>query len=47
MTDDARTLASTVAPPCPTADWSHIENGKITTIRVTFDVRVLTAGSPS
>jgi hypothetical protein len=34
-------LHTTVAPPCPTANWSHIENGKIKTIRVTFDARAL------
>lgn len=32
-------LHTTVAPPCPTANWSHIEDGKITRIRVTFDAR--------
>jgi SnoaL-like domain len=25
--------------PLPTANWSHIENGKITSIRATFDPR--------
>lgn len=39
-------LHTTVAPPCPTANWSHVENGKITTIRVTFDARELAAASP-
>lgn len=34
-------LHTTVAPPCPTANWSHIEHSKITTIRVTFDPRAL------
>jgi SnoaL-like domain len=34
-------LHTTVAPPAPTANWSHVENGKITTIRVTFDARPL------
>ena len=29
-------LHTTVAPPSPTANWSHIANGKIATIRVTF-----------
>jgi hypothetical protein len=28
-----------VAPPTPAANWSHIENGKITRIRATFDPR--------
>jgi hypothetical protein len=27
--------------PCPTANWSHVENGKITRIRATFDPRPL------
>jgi hypothetical protein len=35
-----------VAPPCPTANWSHVENGKITAIQVTFDARDLAAGAP-
>jgi hypothetical protein len=34
-------LHTTVAPPAPTANWSHVENSKITTIRVTFDARRL------
>lgn len=32
------------APPCPTANWSHVEDGKITRIRVTFDPRPLLPG---
>ncbi|HZA16652.1 MAG TPA: hypothetical protein VE645_07120 [Pseudonocardiaceae bacterium] len=40
-------LHTTITPPCPTANWSHIENGKITTIRVTFDARALAASSGS
>ena len=35
-------LHTMVAPPAPTANWQHIENGKITRIRVTFDPRALT-----
>jgi hypothetical protein len=35
-------LHTTVAPPIPTANWSHVENGKITRINVTFDPRSLT-----
>jgi hypothetical protein len=27
------------ASPTPTVDWMHIEDGKITRIRVTFDPR--------
>lgn len=34
-------LHTSVAPPCPTANWSHTENGKIKAIRVTFDARPL------
>ncbi|MDX6226939.1 MAG: hypothetical protein QOI76_329 [Frankiales bacterium] len=29
------------APPIPTANWSHVEDGKITRIRATFDPRPL------
>jgi ketosteroid isomerase-like protein len=37
-------LHTTVAPPAPTANWMHVEDGRITAIRVTFDPRaVLTA----
>lgn len=32
-------LHTSVAPPAPTANWSHVEDGKITAIRVTFDAR--------
>lgn len=38
-------LHTTVAPPAPTANWSQIENGKITSIRVAFDPRAFTARS--
>jgi SnoaL-like domain len=34
-------LHTTVAPPSPTANWSTVENGRITTIRATFDPRPL------
>ena len=30
------------ADPLPTVNWRHVENGKITAIRVTFDPRPLT-----
>jgi SnoaL-like domain len=36
-------LHTSVAPPCPTANWSHIENGKISRIQVTFDAREIAA----
>jgi ketosteroid isomerase-like protein len=42
--DDAITwfdLHTATAPPIPTANWSHVENGLITRIRVTFDPRPL------
>ena len=29
--------------PLPTVNWRHVENGKITAIRVTFDPRPLTS----
>ena len=32
-------LHSTVAEPSATVNWSHVENGKISRIRVTFDAR--------
>ncbi len=34
-------LHTAIAPPAPTANWSRVENGKITAIRVTFDARAL------
>jgi hypothetical protein len=34
-------LHTSVVPPAPTANWSHLEDGKITAIRVTFDARPL------
>ena len=34
-------LHTNVAPPCPTANWSHVEHGVITRIRVAFDPRPL------
>jgi len=36
-------LHTSIAPPCPTANWSHTENGTIATIQVTFDARPLAA----
>jgi SnoaL-like domain len=39
-------LHTSIAPPTPTANWSHVEDGRITRIRVTFDPRaILAAGS--
>jgi ketosteroid isomerase-like protein len=34
-------LHTATAPPCPVANWTHVEDGKITRIRVTFDPRPL------
>lgn len=34
-------LHTTKTDPVPTANWSHVENGKITAIRATFDARPL------
>jgi hypothetical protein len=34
-------LHSSVAPPAPTANWTHVEDGKITAVQVTFDARPL------
>jgi ketosteroid isomerase-like protein len=38
------TLHTTVAEPTPVANWSHVEDGRITRIRVTFDPRGMLAG---
>jgi ketosteroid isomerase-like protein len=37
-------LHTSVAPPLPTANWSHVEDGEITRIRATFDPRLLLKG---
>lgn len=37
-------LHTTVAPPAPTANWSHIEDGQIARIQVTFDPRGIVGG---
>jgi hypothetical protein len=34
-------LHTTVAAPVPVANWLHIEDGKITSLRVAFDAREL------
>jgi hypothetical protein len=39
-------LHTTAAPPIPVANWSHVENGKITRVRVTFDPRPLLTSPP-
>jgi hypothetical protein len=37
-------LHTTIAPPASTANWSHVEDGKIVAIRATFDPRAIVAG---
>lgn len=38
-------LHTTIAEPAPTANWAHVEDGRITAIHVTFDPRgILAAG---
>jgi SnoaL-like domain len=32
-------LHTSIAAPAPVAEWSHVENGKITMVRVAFDAR--------
>lgn len=39
-------LHTSVAPPTPTANWTHVQDGQITRIRVMFDPREI-LGSPS
>jgi hypothetical protein len=34
-------LHTTVASPVPVANWIHVEDGKITSLRVAFDAREL------
>lgn len=38
-------LHTSVAAPTATANWTHIEHGRITRIQVTFDPRNILAGS--
>jgi limonene-1,2-epoxide hydrolase len=40
-------LHSAIADPIPTVNWSHVEDGLITRIRVTFDPRPLMPSSSS
>ncbi len=39
-------LHTAIAPPAAVANWSHVEDGKITRIAVTFDPREIIAASP-
>jgi hypothetical protein len=36
-------LHTSIAPPIPVVNWSHVENGRISRIRATFDPRPLTS----
>ena len=38
-------LATSVAETVPVANWMHVEDGKITQIRVAFDARGIAGGS--
>ncbi|WP_377270539.1 nuclear transport factor 2 family protein [Peterkaempfera sp. SMS 1(5)a] len=40
-------LHTSLADPIPVANWSRVENGLITRIRVAFDARPLTSGPVS
>jgi len=40
------TLLNLDAPPAAVAEWSHVEQGKITMVRVVFDARPFTAAQP-
>lgn len=40
-------LHTSIAPPAPTVNWSHVENGRITEIKVTFDAREIAAAMGS
>jgi SnoaL-like domain len=37
-------LSTSVAAPVPVANWMHVEDGKITRIRVAFDARGIASG---
>ena len=38
-------LHTATTGPLPTVNWRHVDNVKITAIRVTFDPRPLTSGN--
>ena len=38
-------LHTRIGPPAPVAEWSHVEQGKITMVRVVFDARPFSAGA--
>ena len=39
-------LHTRIAPPALVAEWSHVENGKVTMVRVVFDARPFSAAQP-
>jgi hypothetical protein len=39
-------MHTSVAKPVPTGNWSHVEGGKITAIKVAFDARGLAPPDP-
>jgi hypothetical protein len=38
-------LATSVAETVPVANWMHVEDGKVTQIKVAFDARGIAGGS--
>lgn len=40
-------LQTSIAPPTPTANWSHVDGGRIARIRVAFDPRQIVAAQSS
>jgi hypothetical protein len=38
-------MSTSIADPVPVANWMHVEDGKITRIRVAFDARGIAGGS--
>jgi SnoaL-like domain len=40
-------LHTRVAPPAAVAEWSHVEGGKITMVRVVFDARPFAPAAPA
>jgi hypothetical protein len=40
-------LHTSVAPPTPVVNWTHIERGKIARVRATFDPRAIIATAAS
>jgi SnoaL-like domain len=39
-------LHTRIAEPAPVAEWSHVDNGKITAVRVVFDARPFSPPRP-